>query len=113
MKPRTANSKISRTRVASKDPGRPIERQIVLLAHAVRLDEQDPLKRIAIDETGGRIRSDFRRAGRPRTKLYDTTRSHAIRELIKEGYLPRDVIAISIQQKLNYFIVEMAQDRHI
>ena len=50
-----------------------IERQIVLLAHTIRLDEQDPLKRIAVDETGGRKRSDFRRAGRPRTKWYDTT----------------------------------------
>ena len=29
-----------------------IERQIVLLAHTVRLDEQDPLNRIAVDETG-------------------------------------------------------------
>ena len=45
-----------------------IERQIVLLAHTIRLDEQDPLKRIAVDETGGRIRSYFRRAGGPRTK---------------------------------------------
>ena len=46
--------------------GRLIERQIVLLAHTIRLDGQDPLKKIAVDETGGRVRSDFRRAGRPR-----------------------------------------------
>ena len=78
-----------------------------------RLDEQDPLKRIAIDETGGRVRSDFRRAGRPRTKWYDTTRNHAIKELVKEGHLPRDVAARSTKQEVNELIVKMAQDRHI
>ena len=94
-------------------PKKLIERQIVLLAHTIRLGEQDPLKRTTIDETGGRIWSDVRRTGRPRTKWYDTTRSHAIKTLIKEGHLPRDVIAISTKQELNEFITKMTQDRHI
>ena len=83
-----------------------IERQIVLLAHTIKLDEQGPLKRIAIDETGGRIRSYFRRASRPRTKWYDTTRSHAIQKLVQEGHLPRDVIARSTKQKIHEFIIK-------
>ena len=45
-----------------------IERQITLFAHTIRLEEQDRLKMVAIDEAGGRVMSDFRRAGRPRTK---------------------------------------------
>ena len=90
-----------------------IERQIVLFAHTIRLEEQDPLKKISIDEAGNRVRSDFRRTGRPRTKWYDTTRNHVIKKLIKEGHLPRDVIAISTKQELNEFITKMTQDRHI
>ena len=90
-----------------------IERQIVLVAHTIRLDEQDPLKRISIDETGGRVKADFRRAGRPRTKWYDTTRNHAIKKLIKEGHLPREIVTRSSRQEINEFIVKMTQDRHI
>ena len=90
-----------------------IERQIALLAHTIRPDEQDPLKTNSVDETGGRVRSDFRRTGRPRTKWYDTTRNHTIKKLIKEGHLPRNVRDVSTRQELNGFIVQMAQDRHI
>ena len=90
-----------------------IERQIVLLAHTIRLDEQDPLKRISIDEAGGRVKTDFRRAGRPRTKWYDTTRNQAIKKLIKEGHLPREIVTRSTRQEINEFILTMAQDRHI
>ena len=90
-----------------------IERQIVLLAHTIRPDEQDPLKRIAVDEKGGRVRSYFRRTGRPRTKWYDTTRNHTIKKFIKEGHLPRNVRDVSTRHELNAFIVQMAQDRHI
>ena len=97
-----------------KRSSRLIERHTILLARTIiRLNEQDPLKIIAIDESGGRVRSDFRPAGRPRTKWYDTTRNHAIKKLIKEGHLPRDVLARSTKQEVNGFIVIMAQDRHI
>ena len=89
-----------------------IERQIVLLAHTIRLDEQDPLKRISVDETGGRVRSYFRRTGRPRTKWYDTTRNPTIKELIEEGHLLRNVREINTKQELNEFVIQMAQDRH-
>ena len=90
-----------------------IERQIVLFAHTIRFDGQDPLKIISVDEAGGQIRSYFRRTGRPRTKLYDITRNHTVKELIKEGHLPRNVIAVSTKQELNEFIVKMTQGRHI
>ena len=90
-----------------------IERQIVLFAHTIRLEEQDPLKKISIDEAGNRVRSDFRRTGRPRTKWYDTTRNHVIRKLIKEGHLPRNILNESTKQEINELIVQMAQNRHI
>ena len=68
---------------------------------------------IAVDEEGGRVRADFRRPGRPRTKWYDTTRNYAIKKLIREGPLPRDIIAMSIKQEINGFLVQMAQAKHI
>ena len=89
-----------------------IERRIVLFAHTIRLEEQDPLKKTSIDETGNRVRSDFRRTGRPRTKCYDTTRNHVIKKLIKEGHLPRNVINENTKQQINELIIQMAQNRH-
>ena len=90
-----------------------IERQIVLFAHTIRLKEQDPFNKISTDETGNRVRSDFRRTGRPRTKWYDTTRNHVIKKLIKEGHLPRNIINESAKQEVNEVIIQMAQNRHI
>ena len=90
-----------------------VERQILLFAHTIRLGEQDPLKKISIDEAGNRVRSDFRRAGRPRTKWYDTTKNHVIKKLIKEGHLPRNIMNESTKQEINEFIVQMAQNRLI
>ena len=97
----------------TKLSSRLIERQIVLFAHTIRLEDQDPFKRIAIDEAGNRVRSDFRRTGRPRTKWYDATRNHAIKKFIKEGHLPRDKVNESTKQEVNELIVQMAQNRHI
>ena len=90
-----------------------IEQQIVLFAHTTRREEQDPLKRISIDEAGNRVKSDFRRTGRPRTKWYDTTGNHVIKKLIKEGHLPRNITNESTKQEINEFIIQMAQNRHI
>ena len=72
----------------NKFSSRLIERQIVSFAHTIRLEEQDPLKRIPIDEAGNRVKSDFRRTGRPRTKWYDTTRNHVIKKFIRKRRTP-------------------------
>ena len=69
--------------------GRLIERQIVPFAHTFRLEEEDPLKIIPINEAGNRVRSYFRRTGKPRTKWYDTTRNHAIKKPIKRKTPPQ------------------------
>ena len=90
-----------------------IERQIVLFAHTIRLEEQDPLKKIPIDEAGNRVRSYFRRTGRPRTKWYDTTRNHVIKKFIKDRHLLRNIINESTKQEINEFITQMAQNRNI
>ena len=97
----------------TKLSSRLIERHIVLFAHTIRLENQHPLKIIAIDETGNRVRSDFRRTGRPRTKWYDTTRNHAIKKIIKEGHLPRDIVNQNINQQMNTCIIQMAQNKQI
>ena len=85
----------------------------MLPAHTIRPEEQDPLKIIAVDEEGGRARSDFRRPGRPRTEWYDTTRNYAIKQRIKDGHLPKDVVTRSTKQEVNEFLVQMAKDKHI
>ena len=82
-----ASDKLGNEQVKScqtKLSSRLIERLIVLFAHTIRLEDQDPLKIIAIDETGNRVRSDFRRTGRPKTKWYDTTRNHVIKNSLKK-----------------------------
>ena len=81
--------------------------------HTIRLEEQDPLKIISIDEAGNRVRSDFRRTGRPRTKWYDTTRNHVIKKLIKEGHPSRNIVNVSTKREMNEFIIQMTQNRHI
>ena len=87
--------------------------RLCVLAHTIRLEEQDPPKIIAVGETGGRVSSDIRRAGRARTKWYDTTRNHAIKKLVQEGHLPRDVVPRGTKQESNKFPVQIAQDKHI
>ena len=97
----------------TKLSSRPIERQIVLFAHTIRPEEQDPLKTISIDEAGNRVRSDFCGTGRPRTKWYDTTRNHVIKKLIKEGHLSRNIVNENTKREVNEFIIQMAQNRRI
>jgi len=43
------------------------------------------MKAISIDEAGDRIRADFGRAGRPRTKWYDTMREKVISKLLQKA----------------------------
>ena len=97
----------------TKLSSRLIERHIVLFAHTIRLEDQDPLDKNVTDETENRVSSDFRRTGRPRTKWYDTTRNHVIKKLIKEGHLPRDIVDESTKQEVNESIIQMTQNRHI
>ena len=112
----TANDKLGNEQdknCLTKLPSRLIERQTLLFAHTIRLEEQDPLKIISIDEAGNRVRSDFRRTGRPRTKWYDTARNHVIKKLIKEGHIPRNIVNENTKQEVNEFMIQMAQNRHI
>ena len=86
-----------------------IERHIVLYAHIIRAEEDDPMKNISITEQGGRVRADFRRVGRPRVKWYGTTRGHIIKLLRKEGIKNDQVVRHEI---LDY-IIKYALDREI
>ena len=66
---------------------RRIERQIVLYAHIMEADEDEPMKKISVTEQGERVKTDFRRVGRPRIKWHDASRGHIITLLRKEGIL--------------------------
>ena len=79
-----------------------IERQIALYAHIIRLEEDDPMKRISITEQGERVRADIRRSGRPRIKWYDTTRGHIITKLRQEGIINE----FDAKHEINDYIVK-------
>ena len=86
-----------------------IERQIVLYAHIIRTDEDDPMNNISITEQGERVEADFRRVGRPRVKWYDTTRRHIIKPQRKEGII-NDQVA---RHEINDYITKYALDKEI
>ena len=89
------------------------QRQIVLYAHIVRLDNDDPMKRISIDEEGDRVKSDFKRRGRPRMKWYNTTRGRVITKLIGDGLLPPEATRIMTMSEINEVIRQCALERLI
>ena len=84
-----------------------IERQMVLYAHIIRSGEDDPMKKISITEKGERVKADFRMAGRPRIKWYDTTRGHIITTLRNKGIL-NDQVA---RHEINDYIIKYVLDR--
>ena len=86
-----------------------IERQIALYAHIIRLEQDDPMKRISITEQGERVRADFRRSGRPRITWYDTTGGHIITKLRQEGIINESVA----KHEINDYIVKYALDREM
>jgi hypothetical protein len=89
------------------------QRQIVLYAHIVRLDNDDPMKRISIDEDGDRVKSDFKRRGRPRMKWYNTTRGKVITKLIGDGLLPPEASRVMTMSEINEVIRQCALERLI
>ena len=107
-----ANAKLS-AEVDNKElrrlPARLIERQVVLDAHIIRADEDDPMTNISITEQRERVRADFRRVGRPRVKWYDTARGHTIKLLRKEGIINYQVA----RHEINDYIIKYALDREI
>ena len=86
-----------------------IERHIVLYAHIIRLEEDDPMNRISITEQSERVRADFRRSGGPRIKWYDTTRGHIITKLRQEGIINEFVA----KHEINDYMVKYAFDREM
>ena len=80
---------------------------ILLYAHIIGADEDDPMKSISVTDQGERIKADFRRVGRPRVKWYDATRGHIITLLRKEGII-NDQVA---RHEINDYIIKYALDR--
>jgi len=69
------------------------------------------MKKISINENGSRVKADFRRAGRPRTKWHDTTRKRIIIQLTTEGILPQDPTRVMTKDEINHIIQECAEHR--
>ena len=88
-----------------------IKKQITLYAHILRESEEDPMKKISINENGSRVKADFRRAGRPRTKWHDTVRKRIIIQLTTEGILPQDPTSVMTKDEINHIIQECAEHR--
>ena len=65
------------------------------------------MKMISIIEQGERVRADFRRAGRPKIKWYDTTSGHIITRMRNE-YILNDQIAT---HEINNYIIQYALDK--
>ena len=92
---------------------RPIDSQTVLYAHIARAGPEDPMRRISITDEGDRVKSDFRRAGRPRTKLYNTTRKHVAQKLTTEGVLPENATRRMSKNEIDTVIMQASNDRII
>jgi hypothetical protein len=89
------------------------QRQIILFAHIIRLDNSDPMKKISIEENGDRVKADFKRRGRPRMKWYNTTRARIITKLTEDGLLPPEATRIMTTMEINDIITQCAVERII
>ena len=45
--------------------------QLTLFGHILRAERDDPMRSVAVDDRGERLKANFRRVGRPRVKWYD------------------------------------------
>ena len=107
-----ANAKLNgklKNKELKRFPTRLIERQIVLYAHIIKADEDDPMKNISITEQGERMKTYLRRVGRPGVKLYDATRGHIIK-LLRKTSIINDQVA---RHEINDYIIKYALDREI
>ena len=71
------------------------------------------MKRISIDEDGDRVKSDFKRRGRPRMKWYNTTRGKVVTKLIGDGLLPPEANRVMTMSEINEVIRQCALNKLI
>ena len=64
-----------------------INRQIKIMAHLLRAEENDVMKACTVDHNGLRITAGFKRTGRPRIKWYDQVMNSCFEKLITMGLL--------------------------
>ena len=64
--------------------------QLTLFGHILRAERDDPMRSVAVDDRGERLKADFRPVGRPRVKWYDVARKIAEKDLIKQEDLAAD-----------------------
>ena len=88
------------------------EKQVKLFGHLIRADaETDRTKRVAIDDQGYRVRSHYRRAGRPRLRWYDLAKQVVVENLTQQNIILRNWEHHMRYDELNPIIVEAAQER--
>ena len=85
--------------------------QLTLFGHVLRADEDDPMRLVAVDSRGERRKANFRRAGRPRTKLYDVIRKGAENDLIKQEALAANWRNHMRPEEMTELTVAAAKDR--
>ena len=88
------------------------EKQVKLFGHLIRTStETDHAKRVAIDDQRYRVKTHYRRAGRPRLKWYDMAKQAIINNLTKQNIIFRNWEHHMNYDELNPIIVEAAQER--
>eukprot|EP00972_Heterocapsa_arctica_P059935 8840551-Heterocapsa_arctica.AAC.1 len=60
-----------------------IWKQLTLFGHLLRAPESDLLKLCSVLPTGERVKTNFKRVGRPRMKWFDGVRKTVISELVR------------------------------
>ena len=87
-------------------------KHVKLFGHILRADiETDHTRRISIDENGKRVKSPFKRVGRPRLKWYDMARKEVIKQLIQQEVIHRNWATFMRNEELDQIIMEAAKDR--
>ena len=85
--------------------------QLTLFGHILRSERDDPMRSVAVDDRGERLKANFRRVGRPRVKWYDGVRKIAEKDLIKQEVLAADWRNHMRQDEMTELVVAAAIER--
>ena len=85
--------------------------QLTLFGHILRAERDDPMRSVAVDDRGERLKANFRRVGRPRVKWYDVVRKIAENDLIKQEILAADWRNHMRQDEMTELVVAAAIER--
>eukprot|EP00972_Heterocapsa_arctica_P033151 4876778-Heterocapsa_arctica.AAC.1 len=86
-------------------------KQFTLFGNLLRAPEDDFLKLCSVLPSGDRVKTHFKRVGRPRLKWFDGVRKTAIAELVSLRMLPFNHHLIMRPSEISPIILESAKER--